>query len=74
MKYGEEVKQMTAELLKDIVSRIAAKHGCRVLNVDQRSYRISIEGAPQREYACARELEETLSRMLEPAAAYGAIG
>jgi len=45
-----------------LVSTIASKHGCLLVDIDVDKRIINIVGPPESEYACAVELEEILGQ------------
>ncbi len=45
-----------------LVSTIAGKHGCLLVDIDVDKCIINIAGPPESEYACAVELEEILGQ------------
>jgi hypothetical protein len=45
-----------------LVSTIASKHGCRLVDIDVDKWIINITGPSESEYACAVELDEILEQ------------
>jgi hypothetical protein len=56
------LKNLTEKEFINIISSIASKHGCRILNIDLPKRIIDLDGPPESEIACILELEEALRK------------
>ncbi len=55
---------LTEKQFFSLVSTIAGKHGCLLLDIDVDKRIINIAGHPESEYACAAELEKILEQYM----------
>jgi hypothetical protein len=58
-------KGLTEKDFINIISLIASRHGCRIVDIDLAKRIINLDGPPESEMACFLEIEEILRKYIE---------
>lgn len=60
LKAKEPMSELKNDQLLTIVTQIAEKHGCRIVDIDLENHTLNLDGPECDQVACAIELESVL--------------